>query len=178
MRNLIYGVATSLDNFIADHDGRIEMFPREGAHIEDYVQELMTYKTVIMGRKTYEFGYNHGLQKGAAMYPFMKNYMYSESMNTEPIDENLKIITSDTVGHISLMKSMEGPPILLCGGGTLAGSLMQEGLIDELHLRICPITLNSGIPLLGNYKGNVRLEVIQEKEFDNKVVFAKYKLIK
>ncbi len=178
MRNLIYAVATSLDNFIADPDGNIEMFPREGPHIEDYVTELLSYDTAIMGKNTYEFGYKHGLEKGAALYPFMRNYVYSESLSFQPTDEKLKIITSDSLGHIRLLKSGEGGPILLSGGGKLAGSLIKYGLIDELHLRICPITLKTGIPLLGDFRGNVRLDELSEKEYENGVSFMKYKVLK
>lgn len=178
MRNLNYAVATSLDNFIADVNGSIAMFPREGPHIEDYVEDLLAYDTVIMGKNTYEFGYRHGLEKGSSMYPHMRNYVYSESLPFESQDEKLKIIKSDAMGHIRLLKSTEGPPIFLCGGGQLAGSLIAEGLIDELHLRVCPINLAKGIPLLGNFKGNIRLDILLEKEYENKVSLVKYRIIK
>jgi dihydrofolate reductase len=177
MRNLIYAVATSLDNFIADPDGNIEMFPREGPHIEDYVEELLSYDTVIMGKNTYEFGYRQGLEEGVSLYPFMRNYVYSESLSFQPTDENLKIINSDSLGHIRLLKSYKGKPILLCGGGKLAGALIKQGLIDELHLRICPITLNTGIPMLGDFKGNVRLDELSKQEYENNVSFVKYKIL-
>ena len=108
----------------------------------------------------------------------MRNYVYSESLSIQPTDEKLKIITSDSLGHIRLLKSGEGAPILLCGGGKLAGSLIEHGLIDELHLRICPITLNTGIPLLGEFRGNVRLDELSEKEYENGVSFMKYKVLK
>ena len=67
MRKIVYYVATSLDGFIANLDQGIEGFVG-GSGVEKYLSDLQGFDTVIMGRKTYEFGYRFGLQPGQPAY--------------------------------------------------------------------------------------------------------------
>ena len=57
MRRIVYYVAVSLDGFISGPEGDIEGFASGGDGVEKYFSDLKHYDTVIMGRKTYEFGY-------------------------------------------------------------------------------------------------------------------------
>lgn len=64
MRRLVYHVATSLDNFIAREDGSTPGFVAEGQHVTEYLETLQTYDTILMGRATYEAGYQYGVEPG------------------------------------------------------------------------------------------------------------------
>ncbi len=64
MRNLIYHVSASLDNFIAHPDGSLEGFQMEGEFAADFIASIRAYGAVLIGRNTYESGYALGLQKG------------------------------------------------------------------------------------------------------------------
>lgn len=66
MRKITYYVAISLDGFIAGPDGDISGFVQQGEGVNQYLQDLQAFDTVIMGRKTYEFGYAYGLQPGSS----------------------------------------------------------------------------------------------------------------
>ncbi|MGV2788346.1 dihydrofolate reductase, partial [Clostridium perfringens] len=62
MGSLIYHVAVSLDYFIADQammDGRIDrtLFLFDGEHVPDFLAEIKEFEAVLMGGKTYEFGF-------------------------------------------------------------------------------------------------------------------------
>lgn len=76
MRKLIYHVATTLDHYIAHEDHSIEGFLQEGDHVTDYVASFQNYDTVIMGKATYEFGYQYGMEPGQPAYPNMKHYIF------------------------------------------------------------------------------------------------------
>ena len=77
MRNIVYYVAVSLDGFIAGPDGDITGFVAGGSGIDQYLKDLKAFDTVIMGRKTYEFGYKFGLKPGEPAYPHTKHYIFS-----------------------------------------------------------------------------------------------------
>ncbi|WP_396021743.1 dihydrofolate reductase family protein, partial [Bacillus cereus group sp. BfR-BA-01380] len=85
MAELIYHVAVSLDNFIADQ-GMIDRninnssFLFDGDHIPDFLSDIHQYDAVLMGRKTYEFGFQFGAKPGEPGYKGIKHYIFSNSM--------------------------------------------------------------------------------------------------
>ncbi len=64
MKKIVYYVASSLDGFISGPNDDISMFQTAGLGVEKYLSDLQNFGTVIMGRKTYEFGYLYGLHPG------------------------------------------------------------------------------------------------------------------
>ena len=111
MRKLVYHVATTLDNYISHEDGSVDGFVPEGDHVTEYLESLKNYDTVIMGRKTYEFGYNYGLKPGQPPYPHMKHYIFSKTLHFENPDERVQIVDSDEVAFVKQLKETEGTDI-------------------------------------------------------------------
>ena len=73
MRKLKYHVASTVDGFIAHEDHSIDGFVSEGEHVIDYLESLKNdYDIVLMGRRTYEFGFQFGVTNP---YPWMKQYV-------------------------------------------------------------------------------------------------------
>ena len=62
MQKIIYYVASSIDGFIAGLNDDISDFVAGGLGVEKYLSDLQSFKTVIMGRRTYEFVYQEGLE--------------------------------------------------------------------------------------------------------------------
>ena len=81
MHPIIYDVAVSIDGFISGPSEDVSRFPHSGAIVEDYQARLQNYKTCLMGRKTYEFGYQFGLNPGQNPYPHMRSIVLSESID-------------------------------------------------------------------------------------------------
>lgn len=178
MRKLIYHVAISLDGFIAQENDKIDLFPTEGDHIPDYIQSLTKYDTCIMGRRTYEFGYQYGLQPGENPYPHMTTYVYSRSLSFAKKDSNLHLVNDNMVQHVTHLKEGDGKPIYLCGGGVFATELLQHGLINELHLKHCPIIIGHGIPLFTKPVDDITLQKTYIKEYSNGVNLIEYSIFK
>lgn len=173
-RKLIYHVAISIDGFIAQENGDIEYFPKEGGHIPDYIEALTKYDTALMGRKTYEFGYKYGLQPGDNPYPHMQTYVYSTKLQLDTPDHNLKIIRTNVLFHIRRLKEKAGSSLYLCGGGVLASFLLENKMIDEIHLKYCPIILGKGKPLFVDAFKGIQLTLNDKKKYDNSVLLLKY----
>ena len=176
MRKLIYHVAMSIDYFIAGEDDNINDFPKEGDHVEEYVQSLLGYNTVIMGRRTYEFGYQYGMKPGESPYPHMKNYIVSTTLELPDKDEGIEIIKDNVLASVSTLKAQQGTDIYLCGGGSFAGYLLHHDMIDELHIKLNPILIGKGIKLFGAYKANKKMELISSKAYQSGVLLLKYGL--
>lgn len=158
MRNITYYAATSLDGFISGTDEDISGFVQSGDGVGQYLQDLQSYDTVIMGRKTYEFGYAFGLQPGQPAYPHMRHYIFSDTLKFEDAHEQVKVCPPN-LDTIRELKKEDGSDIYLCGGGLFAGWLLDNELIDVLKIKLNPLVLGQGVRLFGNSKKTCRLAV-------------------
>lgn len=179
MRKLIYDVAASLDNFIAHSDGSIEGFLTEGEFVNDFLERVKTYGAVLMGRKTYEWGYAYGLQKGQPAYtqinPNLVNYIFSQTITFEPSDL-IQVVSDNELAFVQQLKTESGKPLWLCGGGELAGKLIDAQLIDELSIKVNPLVLGNGIRLFGSSKTRVDLQLTNAKTYENGLVLLTYQV--
>jgi dihydrofolate reductase len=175
MRNIVYYVASSIDGFISRTDQSIEGFVGESEGVVKYLEDLRNFDTVIMGRRTYEFGYRYGLQPGQPAYPHMKNYIFSKSLNFDSHENNVHVCAPD-LHLIRKLKEDKGPDIYLCGGGELAGWLLDNEQIDILKLKLNPLILGQGIRLFGNSTKDVQTEVIDSILYDKGLQVITYKM--
>lgn len=178
MAKLIYHIATTLDNFIADLDGNADntIFLNEGDHATDFITDTQRYDAVLMGGKTYEYGFQFGLKPGEPSPYKLKHYIFSNTMQFESNDE-VELIKSDAIGFIQNLKIKENGKLWLCGGGELAGSLIKHKLIDQLVLKINPVIIGAGIPLFGSAKPRVNLQLVDTKQYSNGIVKTTYNII-
>jgi len=62
------------------------------------------------------------------------------------------------------------------GGGDLARSLFEAGLIDEMRFNIHPVLLGQGIPLFHELKRQIDLELLDCQRFTNGCVYVLYRV--
>ena len=67
-----------------------------------------------------------------------------------------------------------GKDIYLCGGGTLASTLFDAGLIDEVLIKLNPVMLGTGKPLAPRLTQLVGLELLSTKAYSSGVVLLHY----
>jgi len=176
MSSVIYDVAVSADGFIAGPQGDISKFATQGPVVDDYFARLKTYACAVMGRATYEFGYEHELKPGDNPYPHMRCVVFSSSL-TLPSNSKMEIVRGDATEHVAALKQEINDPIYLCGGGAFAGALMRNGLIDILRLKRAPIVLGAGTKLFGDYAGGVDLKPVKSKLYDHGLVFQEFEVV-
>lgn len=175
MRELVYDVAISIDGFIGRSDGNCEDFISDGPHVEDYRARLGTYDTVVMGRKTYEFGYQYGLTPGSRAYPHMEHFIFSSTLRFEH-DHQLSIVSAGAAEVIRDLKRQYGSEIYLCGGSIFAGFAFHEQLIDRLILKVNPIVIGEGLRMFSS-PARARPQCKSSKRYENGVVLSEYQVI-
>lgn len=174
-RKVVYYVAVTLDQYIAHEDETIDGFLAEGHHIPDYMKSLRDYDTVLMGRRTYEWGYQWGVKPGepSPTYAHMMQYVFSKSMDDYQHPQ-LQVVREEPAGFVRQLKAQEGGLIYLCGGGALAGHLLEHELIDELIFKVNPVVFGSGIPVFGESRKGFTLSMLDTKVYNNGVIFLHY----
>lgn len=172
-RKLIYLVASTLDGRIAGAGGGFDLFSRVGDdHFADYLAALREFGAVVMGKATYEVGLRQGVTDP---YPFLETYVLSATL-PELTDAKIHLIREASIPFVRQLKSGEGRDIYLCGGAKLAASLLEAGLIDELHLKLNPLLMGDGIPMFQSVATPVVLELLSHRVYANGVVVLQYRV--
>ncbi|MET0628430.1 MAG: dihydrofolate reductase family protein, partial [Acidimicrobiia bacterium] len=65
---------------------------------------------------------------------------------------------------------------LTVGGANLAAQVFDAGLVDECHLFVGPAVVGRGKPAFAN-EGRLRLELVDERRFDNGVVYVRHRVV-
>jgi dihydrofolate reductase len=177
MTRIIYYVASSIDGFIAGHDDDISDFVAGGKGVDKYLADLQNFKTVIMGRRTYEFGYQYGLKPGQPAYLHMEHFIFSDTLKIEKLAETVHI-EKKSIDRIKEIKESAQSDIYLCGGGEFAGWLLDNGLIDQLKLKLNPIILGNGIRLFGTSKTKAKWSLKDTESFEGGLKILTYDIEK
>jgi dihydrofolate reductase len=79
----------------------------------------------------------------AAKFNNAKKYVASKTL-TKLDWSNSELIKGDTLKEIKRIKEQDGPQIHVYGSGNLIQTLLKHNLVDELWLKIFPVTLGKG----------------------------------
>ncbi len=173
MRKVTFGGANSLDNYLARPDGAVDWLlwgEEAAAVIADFWQAI---DAVLMGRKTYEVAQRTG--QGGGGYPGVKTYVFSRTLD-DSAGPGVTVIRGDAAEWVRALKRQDGKDICLMGGGELARSLFEAGLIDEVGFNIHPVLLGSGIPLFHPMGRQIDLELRECRAFKNGCVYVTYRV--
>ena len=102
----------------------------------------------LLGRRTYEI-HAAAFEPMPAGDPFgdmmnpPKKYVVSRTLK-KPMWRNTTIIRDDVVESVRALKAEPGKNILTDGSSQLVHTLLENDLVDELHLLLYPLTLGSG----------------------------------
>lgn len=165
---IVYYVASSVNGFICGPNEDVSDFVFSGNGVDKYLEDLRLYSIVIMGRRTYEFGYRFGAVPGqpSPAYPHMKHYIFSTSLKFDEQSEQV-VVKRPEIEHIHQLKREAETDIYLCGGGTLAGWLLENQQIDILKVKLNPLILGNGIRLFEKFSGKYKLRPAGRSEHEH-----------
>ncbi len=140
-------------------------------------EELSAPFDLLLGRKTYEiFAGYWPKQTGVVADPFnrAKKYVVSDSGVDLTWDESI-LINGDVVAKLKALKEEDGPALQVHGSGKLVQTLLKNDLVDELRLRIYPITLATGKRLFAEGTIPAAFELLDSTVLPSGVILANYK---
>jgi dihydrofolate reductase len=174
MRIVTYGAACSLDGFIAPANGSMDWL-----HFSKDVQDVMakywtSVDTMLMGRKTWEVAQAMGGAGGGPMGG-ITTYVFSRTLTS--VGDGAHLVRDDAGDFVRKLKEQPGKGICLMGGGELAQSLIEAGVVDEVGLNVHPILLGAGVPFFRDPGRRVHLELAESRVIDGGCVLSMYKVL-
>jgi dihydrofolate reductase len=162
-------------------DGVIESpetwhFPYFDDEMGAVVGELMSGNdATLIGRQTYdEFaGFWPNADPSDPITGVMnsaRKYVVSNTL-TEPTWENSSVITGDVAAELTKLKA--GTRLGTTGSATLVRWLLEQRLVDELHLLVHPIVVGHGKKLFAD-GATVPLKLVSSTTFDTGVLHLVY----
>jgi dihydrofolate reductase len=134
---------------------------------------------LLLGRKTYDiFAAYWPNQDPAAMptTPFNKAIKYVVSASSPQLNwEHSVLIDGDVVPKLQDLKQQDGPMLQVHGSGDLVQTLLKNDLVDELWLKIFPVTLGAGKRLFAEGAMPAAFELTESKTSPAGVIFANFK---
>lgn len=185
MRKVVLGLGVSFDGYIARKNGAVDWLSMDWDY--DWTAFFAGVDVVLMGRKSWEIAmamHPKKKSKSKAKNPYgaMETYVFSKSLPTSGV-EGVEVVSGNLKEFVENLKAKDGKNIWLSGGGELAKSFLDAGLVDEIYLGVTPILLGSGIPLFPELIREVPLRFVscnicRHKKEDNAMLELVYEVKK
>jgi len=153
-------------------------------YFDDFLGKVMERQmskpfNLLLGRKTYEIFAAHWPYVKADEDPFAasmnKAKKYVASKTLKRLDwTNSKLIKGDVAKEVKKLKEQDGPEIQVHGSGNLIQTLVKHDLVDELWLKIFPITLGRGKRLFAEGTIPAGFKLLVSETLPNGVIVASY----
>ncbi|MBI5584206.1 MAG: dihydrofolate reductase family protein [Deltaproteobacteria bacterium] len=143
------------------------------------VEQMSKPFDLLLGRKTYEIF--------AAYWPYAKTEgdpiaaginkakKYVASHTLQRLDwTNSEIIQGDVAEEVKKLKDQDGPEIQVHGSGNLIQTLLKNNLVDELWLKIFPLTLGPGKRLFAEGTIPVGFNLLESGVSPSGIIIANY----
>ncbi len=188
MRKIIVLSMISLDG-ILQAPGDPDEDPTDGfkyggwtvPYVDDFVGRTMGEQVsgssdFLLGRKTFEIFASYwpqheedwpGVNKGT-------KYVVSNTLTRHEWSPSV-FLKGNVVDEIKNLKGQDGPDLHVYGSGKLIQTLLKHDFVDELWLRIFPVTLGPGKHLFAEGTVPVAFSLQEAKTSPTGVIVASYK---
>ena len=191
MRRIIVLEFISLDGVMQapggpkeDTDGDFKYGGWTVPYAEEVSGELMSKQMdmefdLLLGRKTYEIFASYWPKQTddrnvTTSFAKATKYVVSHGSPDLTWDKSV-LITGDTVSELKKLKESDGPDLQVYGSSGLVQTLLENDLVDELWLKIYPVTLGSGKKIFGEGTIPAAFELTRTDVTPKGIIFANYK---
>lgn len=191
MRKLIVLCFITLDNVMQapggpeeDPTGEFEHGGWVFGYFDDFFLNVMIKQTskpfdMLLGRKTYEIFAAYWPYVNTDQNPFATKFnnakKYIASKTLTKLDwNNSELINGDVPEGIKRLKEQDGPEIQVHGSSNLIQTLLKYDLVDELWLKIFPVTLGTGKRLFAEGTIPAGFKLLESGISPSGVIIANY----
>jgi dihydrofolate reductase len=159
MKKIRYGVAMSLDGYIAGPNGEADWIVIEPDF--NFAELWAQFDTLLMGRRTYEAAI---ARLGASAMQGMKTVVVSRTLRQDDHPQ-LTIVSKLTQDSIKALRAQSNKDIWLFGGGDLFRQMLSLKQVDTVELSVIPVLLGGGLPFLPPPAQQTKLNLTSHKAY-------------
>jgi dihydrofolate reductase len=167
MRRVRYSVVMSFDGYIAGPNGEADWISPDPDF--DFNAMFSQFDALLVGRRTFETM----VAARRVTMPGMKTIVFSQTLRQKDHPQ-VTIVAKDQKSTLTALKKSAGKDIWLFGGGALFSSLVKDGLVDSIEVRIVPILLGTGVPFYSDLKNRIPLTLTSQRAYPSGVVAVEY----
>src|SRR5437016_10927292 len=172
MLEVIYYVASSVDGYIATVDGGVDWLSR--FHVSWEIHGAGKFEAsvdaLLLGSHTYEFA----LKLGQWPSPNKPSWVFTRR-DLRVLHPSITLTSESPREVVESLASRGMRSAWLMGGGKLAASFHEQGLISRCIISVFPILLGSGIPLFASHSSPPdALRLVKAKPFKSGIVQLTY----
>ncbi|WP_199422888.1 dihydrofolate reductase family protein [Actinotalea solisilvae] len=183
MRPLRYAINVTLDGCCHHEAG----LPPDEESMRFWTAELERSDALVYGRVTYEMMEQAWRRPPTGGWPDwmspwdvpfaevidrMPKHVVSSTLDA--VDWNAELVRGDLGDAVRRLKQEPGEGLSV-GGVTLPSALADLGLIDEYTFVVHPVVAGRGPTLLAGLREQVRLELVERREFGSGAVMTRYR---
>ncbi|HLI76173.1 MAG TPA: dihydrofolate reductase family protein [Acidobacteriaceae bacterium] len=173
-RKVRYGVAMSLDGFIAGPNGEYDWIVKDEEADAHLVEVWGRFGTLLMGRRTYEVGKPMFTPENLG-----DRTVVVASRTLRPEDEpGVTVVRELDRAEMMRLREQDGRDIWLMGGAELFRHLLLMGEVDGVDASVVPVLLGGGVPLLPAVAQRTELVLTSHRVFGSGIVSLSYDLVK
>jgi dihydrofolate reductase len=137
-------------------------------------KQMKKTASLLLGRKTYDIfaGYWPKHTEPWPQVNEITKYVVSKTLKKSKWENT--IVVKDT-NELKELKKSNGPDLQVYGSGKLVQTLLEYDLVDELWLKIFPITLGTGKRLFDKGTTPASFKLYESKISPNGIIFAYYR---
>jgi dihydrofolate reductase len=138
-------------------------------------EQMTKPRDLLLGRRTYEIFASYWPEHEGE-WPGINSatkHVVSDA-RTDSLWDNTVFIKDDIVEEIRRLKQQDGPDLQVHGSSQLLQTLFKHDLVDELWLKVFPITLGTGKRLFGEGTIPAAFKLTHSEATPSGVVIATY----
>ena len=181
---LIYSMNVSVDGFIADRDGAFDWGVPSDEQFRFHLEQVRELGSCLLGRRLYEtmlvWETDPARRETEAEAAFadawcvIPKVVFSRTLDS--VQGNARLAEGLVAEEVAAALGATDEDVEI-GGAGLAAQAFELGLVDELRIFRYPVVVGGGTPYLPPVTEDVRLDLIETRTFDSRVINERYRRV-
>jgi dihydrofolate reductase len=182
---LIYSMGVSVDGFIADREGAFGWSAPSEELFRFHLAEVRKLGGCLLGRRLYEtmlvWETDPSLREDelgsafADIWCAIPKVVFSRTLDS--VQGNARLTEASVAEEVAAALEATDKDVEI-GGAGLAAAALELGLLDELRMFRYPVVVGGGTPYLPPVTEDIRLNLIETRTFDSRVIYERYQRVR